>query len=55
MAMLENKELQSQQPEGDYEPKKYTLRSSAITTLKITLLGGGALAAVWLLDLLVAS
>ncbi|MGH9656681.1 MAG: hypothetical protein ACRD6B_24865 [Bryobacteraceae bacterium] len=34
----------------EYAPQRYSKRASAMTTLKIMLLGGGALGALWLLD-----
>lgn len=37
-----------------YAPREYSKRRSAIITLKIMLLGGGVLGALWLLDTLVA-
>jgi exopolysaccharide biosynthesis predicted pyruvyltransferase EpsI len=46
-----NEELLSTE---EYAPRRYSKRRSAMMTLKIMLLGGGALGALWLLDTLVA-
>lgn len=53
-AMLENDKLPLQSSDDEYSPKRYSLRSSAVTIIKLLLVGGGVLGALWALDTLVA-
>jgi exopolysaccharide biosynthesis predicted pyruvyltransferase EpsI len=52
--MSDTKDTQEQNHTDEYAPRKYSLRSYAVTTIKVLLIGGGAFGALWLLDALVA-